>query len=580
MRRRSLALLVLAGWFLAWPAPPGLSQTDPNDGSPLTGRNVENQLYPDASRWPGGELEKGKGKIPPEELDSRVLADPGSKLGRLLRVGLPAGLTLSEGAATWVMADSAAAEEVGVRGAEKWFVVYPFNYRGVRVAKYSDAFAVVGAEGDVLYVRKRNVPVSVDASVPTVSAEAALAVARQRARETFGPIELEESQPKLEIWVEPSLSGRLAWTLTIESTSLADPKARRYWVAAVGQPQVLQVEDLVYFGHFGTVRAEIWESTPQSRTSILSLPEVQLTRDPGGAMQATGLDGRYSYPDGTGTATITSSLVGRLCVVHNVAGCEMVAKNSGSPGSPIDLIFSASTAPRDLQRAQTSAYFWTNASYQFVRSILDSLPASLYEKLPVNANLPGSCDAFFKATDLGVSTNFYVAGCRCPNTAYSDVIVHEYGHAVDHWRGEIDDAPYSEGFSDAMAILLTRQPCFGRAFFGEGTCYREANAVDMWPPSIIREGNHAQGKRYAQFVWQLVQQLRKTLTEDTSFRLAQHLVLAAAASDPSGIPDAVKLSFIADDNDGDLTNGTPHCKELAAAANSRTIPLPPSLVCP
>jgi len=52
------------------------------------------------------------------------------------------------------------------------------------------------------------------------------------------PLELKESQPELEIWVEPSLSGRLAWTLKIESTSLTDPKSRRYWVAAVGRPQI------------------------------------------------------------------------------------------------------------------------------------------------------------------------------------------------------------------------------------------------------------------------------------------------------------------------------------------------------
>ena len=36
--------------------------------------------------------------------------------------------------------------------------------------------------------------------------------------------------------------------------------------------------------------------------------------------------------------------------------------------------------------------------------------------------------------------------------------------------------------------------------------------------------------------------------------------------------DAVRLSFIVDDNDGNLTNGTPHFRALANAADSRKIP--------
>ena len=52
-------------------------------------------------------------------------------------------------------------------------------------------------------------------------------------------------------------------------------------------------------------------------------------------------------------------------------------------------------------------------------------------------------------------------------------------------------------------------------------------------------------------------------------------MLGAAAANPHNIPDAVRLSFVVDDTDGDLTNGTPHFRALAAAADSRHIPRPP-----
>lgn len=184
-------------------------------------------------------------------------------------------------------------------------------------------------------------------------------------------------------------------------------------------------------------------------------------------------------------------------------------------------------------------------------------------------NIASSCNAFWN----GSSISFFRAGSGCPNMAYSDVVFHEYGHGVDARKGGILDGGYSEGFGDAMAILGTHQSCVGRDFFGAGTCLRDATALILWPPAP-GEGVHNRGRRYAGFVWELSQQLRNTYSEDEAFRLASELVLAAAASNPASIPDAVFLSFVADDTDGNLATCSPHFKELAAAADSRNIPRP------
>ena len=158
------------------------------------------------------------------------------------------------------------------------------------------------------------------------------------------------------------------------------------------------------------------------------------------------------------------------------------------------------------------------------------------------------------------------------------MVLHEYGHGIDHWRGGILDGGYSEGLGDAVALLVTRQPCLGRDFRGAGTCLRSATDVDLWPPAP-NEGVHAIGKRYGQFTWQLVQELKKTSSEDQAYAIASRLTLAAAAGNPSNIPDAVRLVFLADDTDTNVGNGTPHCKAIAAAADSRKIPKPAGLRC-
>ena len=196
-------------------------------------------------------------------------------------------------------------------------------------------------------------------------------------------------------------------------------------------------------------------------------------------------------------------------------------------------------------------------------------------RIPTRVNIADSCNAFYHPSF--VTINFFQAGGGCPNTAYSDVVLHEYGHAVDHAKGDILDGGYSEGFGDALALIGTRQSCLGRDFFGAGTCLRPATDLVMWPPAP-GDGVHTIGRRYAGFTWELIEQLKNTFDDDGAFGIAERLVLGAAAASPSDIPDAVHLMFLVDDDDGNLANGTPHFEALAAAADSRNIPRPPDPV--
>ena len=160
-----------------------------------------------------------------------------------------------------------------------------------------------------------------------------------------------------------------------------------------------------------------------------------------------------------------------------------------------------------------------------------------------------------------------------PNTAYSDIVLHEYGHALDDEQGGIIDGGYSEGFGDALALLATRQACVGRDFFGAGSCLRDASDVVTWPPASSQV--HQVGRIYASFVQELVEQLSRNLSEDEAFAVATDLVLAADAGNPADIPDAVRLMFLADDDDGNPATCSPHFVELTSAATARRIPRPP-----
>lgn len=557
-------------WITAFLLPLGLTvgvtagAAEPK--TPLAGVPSETAHYPNGDHLQTSYDFVGGAKALPGVRRGMAPANVAEIARKAAATRLPAGFTLGPGA-TARIGEGGATFGAGAGGvAPKLITLYPVSYRGVALAKGSDYLMITSPGGKVWVERQRNLPAAVDATRPSVAKTAAVEVAR--ADVGPGAAGLKASPAALEIWVDPEQRGHLAWTFTLASASETEPLVRRYWVAATGAARVLHWENEVYHTHFGTASGTLWPDTPLDATASRGLPFLRMTRSGGGGGSAiTGEDGRYSFTTGAGTATISASLSGPFSVVQNMAGATMNASRSGTPAAPIDVNFGASN---EFQLAQVSGFYWTNVAHTLARSILT--PAQL-ANLPTRVNINSNCNAFWN----GSSINFFRAGSGCPNTAYSDVVLHEYGHGVDAMKGGIIDGGYSEGFGDAMAVLGTKQVCVGRNFFGAGTCLRRASDVILWPPAP-GEGVHAIGRRYAGFVWELVQQLRNTYSEDEAFRIATELVLAAAAANPANIPDAVRLSFIADDTDGNLATCSPHFKELAAAADSRHIPRPANCV--
>lgn len=594
----------------------------PRDGQPQ-GR------YPDGSTRPSGEFQKIDARIEslarePSLRDATKIA---SEAAALIVPRLPTGITLQQGTARLVMSNVAAAstrarsdatkpltvdeltkalgpEQVNAvmeaikpgqlpalveainpqqgraAGSQrqsavpgKWFISFSASFQGVPLSKFSDVLAVVERDGQFRYLRMRGLPRTVDASRPTVSAQDAIAVSRRHAQTTINDQALQVSEPRLEVWVNPALEGRLSWTFTIGS----DPRARvlRYWVAATGTAAILDFEDEVYHTHFGAVTGNGWEAAPSAGTTNLPLPDLRVNRS--GVVGATsvvtkGEDARFGFPDGLGNALASATLAGPHSNIANMAsgGSVMTRMKTGTPTDPIDLNFGASGDP---ELAQVTAFYWTNFAFNLVAGTL----GPILPNLPTRVNIASSCNAYWN----GSSINFFAAGGTCPNMAYSDVVLHEYGHGADHATGGILDGGYSEGFGDSLATLGTAQHCVGRDFFGLGSCLRPATTVVPWPSCFNPNGTsnntcgvHQQGWIYSGFTWELSQRLKNTFAERGAFAIATDLILAAAAGNPNTIKDAVELSFIADDDDGDLSNGTPHFAELAAAADARQIPRP------
>jgi hypothetical protein len=101
----------------------------------------------------------------------------------------------------------------------------------------------------------------------------------------------------------------------------------------------------------------------------------------------------------------------------------------------------------------------------------------------------------------------------------------------------------------------------------------------------VRDGNntlqnpngghaHQQGQSWMGFAWKLRERLALTRGRSTAIAVSNDIVLGSIVANAPTQATAVLEVFLADDNDGNLLNGTPHTPELAWACAQHSLPNP------
>lgn len=276
----------------------------------------------------------------------------------------------------------------------------------------------------------------------------------------------------------------------------------------------------------------------------------------GGTPQTTSANGTVSWsPDAV--QTVTTGVTGDLVTIFNkkAGGITPAVQLSLSPGG--QALWDASAVPED--DAHLITYVATNTVKEYVRNNIDPAMPKLEESLTANVNIEQNCNAFFD----GKSINFFHASEMCENTGrLEDVIYHEFGHAL-HIAEIIEgvgsfDGAMSEGAADFLAASITGDPGMGRGFFKNNEPLRQIDPIDTelsWPKDIGEI--HHTGKIFGGTYWDLRKAAIAALGEGPGSTLVNRLFLGAMRRSVS-IPTSLFEALATDDDDGDLTNGTPN----------------------
>jgi hypothetical protein len=326
--------------------------------------------------------------------------------------------------------------------------------------------------------------------------------------------------------------------------------------------------------------------------------------------------GVYSYPGGT----VTSTLNGQYVAISDNCGSISLAANTSTG----DLTFGTSTGTNcttpgvgglgNTHSARTQFYH-VNRAKEIARGWLPT-NTWLNAKLTANVNINLTCNAFWN----GSTINFYRSGGGCGNTGEIEgVSLHEYGHGLDSndGNGGAPDRGTGETYGDWTAALATHTSCIGAGFltsncggYGDActsctgvrdidwgkhatnTPHTAANFIQpKCPTSSTYRGpcgkeGHCESYVSSEALWDFVNRDLPNPGSGAAWTVADRLWYLSRSTATAAFACTAGTTYTSngcntgslwktmravDDDDGNLSNGTPNSAALYAAFNRHGI---------
>lgn len=448
------------------------------------------------------------------------------------------------------------------RGAGKVAVHFQQTHGGVPII--GGRAHLTFTESGRLFVMKSDLYGNINLSTtPSVSREAATAIAIADLPVDRGTDAL-DGDVELRVLPVPSGAGvrhHLVWVARVETS---EPVG--IWVSHVDAHTgeiIYRYNDVHFLEYGGTAESDVQENTycngvtaddplAYVRVAVSGLPLVD-----------TDANGDWNAGEGgTGPRNVTSLLIGPYVDINNSSGADAQINGVVTGGVPFTVDYNDSNSRQDERDVFSAVGDIHDFFEQFD-------PGYVYSNNQIVANVAIglTCNAFWNGT-----INFYVEGGGCANTGeIQGVVHHEFGHGVqNNLIGGQGSQGLGEGNSDVLANLITQEAEIGRGF-NLGNCVTGIRTSDnnLQYPGDLQGESHADGRIIAGFHWDVLQGMQASYgTENGTLEAASVWHYGRKLEQPSNQPDQVLATYIADDDDGDLGNGTPNCIVIDNAATN------------
>ncbi len=415
-------------------------------------------------------------------------------------------------------------------------------------------------------------------TVPFLTEGHAKTLAAERYRDNTGFIDGRIGTPELvllPVLERKVYRPKLAWQVDVLSPEDGSaPAAWRFWLEdATGE--LLQEHNRIHhlYDVYGTVRSN---ATPGTAPDYASNPETQQTLQhlrvtSSAGTTYTDANGNFNYPGVNSATNVTVEYYGTYNDVQHVPGSEYSLTVSAQPNQQNDILMNPSS--QALVTAQANAYKQLTGCRDWITSIVPTDTTADFRAIS-NCNISSTCNAYYN----GVSVNFYQAGGGCVNTAYSTVVVHEYGHWLNDLYGSGNGSDgFGEGNADVFAMYMYDDPIVGLDFCGSGCNVRTGTNTRPY----CGDGNggcygqvHTDGEVWMGAAWKIRTRLKNTLGSSAGVLAADTLFVSwMNAYDQTTIDSIMEIQWLTlDDDDGNIDNGTPNYTDIDQGFRDQQFP--------
>lgn len=366
----------------------------------------------------------------------------------------------------------------------------------------------------------------------------------------------------------------LAWRVDVQATlAESDMEGFTYFVDA-RQGTIVRREANVHHDVSGNVKSLV---SPGDRPDIPSNPEeqqpmryLQVTSAAGNAV--TDANGNFTIVGAVAPISLTVLYQGTFCDVTNAAGGDHSVTALATQSTGNDILMNPNALP--TVTAEANSFNWINRLRDWVRFVNPSDPTADFQAA-ANVNLPGPCNAFWTSAGGG-SVNFFIENL-CVNSSYSTVVVHEMGHWLNQQYGSGNGGDgFGEGNADVYAMYIVNDPVVGKNFEGNGFIRTGLNNRQFCGDCCggCYGEVHVDGEPLMGALWKVRARLQTTYGQAQGGLIADHLFNAWMNGYNDGqIKSIIETHWLTlDDNDGNLTNGTPHYADIDGGFRQQGFP--------
>lgn len=221
-----------------------------------------------------------------------------------------------------------------------------------------------------------------------------------------------------------------------------------------------------------------------------------------------------------------------------------------------------------------SAFFHVNKIHDYMKSQWPSFTGMDINPLNTNVDISGNnCNAFYSNASGGnYNINFYTPQATCrAYSMVSDIVYHEYGHGISY-RFYSDNGSFfrngglGEGNSDVWAMCINRDGVVGDgAYYSGGNIRSYTGSPKVFPQDLVGQV-HADGEIIAGAWWDVATNTGSVDTMAKLFALTFYDLPNGPDGTEGDVYHEILISaIINDDDDNNLTNGTPHFNDIVDA---------------